>query len=247
MPARDVCTACGYPAVSRGRCWACGARDATVEPHVVDEAAECAERERSSRAARDIWDRAKPATRSIVETYFVLRGLPPALADLPALRFTWACHHPSGFKLPALVALVSDVNGEPRGVHRTYLRPDGAGKAPIEPQKATLGPYWGGAVRLHRAAREIVVGEGIETSLSAGLLLDLPAWAACTGPNLGRAMALPPEVTNVIIAADHDGVGCEAAHAAALRWLAEGRRVRVALPDKPHSDFNDVLREKCHG
>ena len=47
----------------------------------------------------------------------------------------------------------------------------------------------------------------------------------------------------VIIAADHDasGAGKEAARAAAQRWLAEGRRVRLAMPSKPGTDFNDVL------
>jgi putative DNA primase/helicase len=47
----------------------------------------------------------------------------------------------------------------------------------------------------------------------------------------------------VIICADHDanGVGECAARSAAERWLSEGRRVRIALPPKPGTDFNDVL------
>ena len=32
-----------------------------------------------------------------------------------------------------------------------------------------------------------------------------------------------------------------AAHDAATRWLAEGRRVRVAIPPESGADFNDVL------
>ena len=35
--------------------------------------------------------------------------------------------------------------------------------------------------------------------------------------------------------------GARAADAAARRWLAEGRRVRVATPDLPGQDFNDLL------
>ena len=60
----------------------------------------------------------------------------------------------------------------------------------------------------------------------------------------------------VIILADHDanGAGERAAYAAAERWIAEGRRVRLALPPLPGADFNDVLlgranalvEEACH-
>jgi predicted DNA-binding transcriptional regulator AlpA len=32
-----------------------------------------------------------------------------------------------------------------------------------------------------------------------------------------------------------------AAHDAAARWLAEGRRVRIALPPEPDTDFADLL------
>jgi len=58
-------------------------------------------------------------------------------------------------------------------------------------------------------------------------------------------------VRSVVVAADHDLVdangrcpGPDAAEAAARRWEAEGRLVRVILPDLPGSDFNDVLRAR---
>ena len=42
---------------------------------------------------------------------------------------------------------------------------------------------------------------------------------------------------------DHDesGTGARAARDAAERWLAEGRRVRMAIPPSTGTDFNDVL------
>jgi putative DNA primase/helicase len=48
----------------------------------------------------------------------------------------------------------------------------------------------------------------------------------------------------VVICADNDanGVGQRAATDAAERFLAEGRRVRIALPPKSGLDFNDLLR-----
>ena len=148
-----------------------------------------------------------------------------------------------------MLGLVQDVAGNPVAVHRTYLRPDGSGKAEVEPNKANLGPVWSGAIRLCSAAPEIVIGEGIESAGAAGLLLGLPDWAAVAAGNLGKALALPPEVRAAVIAADHDEPGRNAAGEAAARWKAEGRAVRIALPDRAGEDFNDVLRvrEVAHG
>ena len=59
-----------------------------------------------------------------------------------------------------------------------------------------------------------------------------------------QTLALHPIVRIVIILADHDvsGAGKRAAWSGAARWLAEGRRVRIAMPPKPRTDFNDVLK-----
>ena len=62
------------------------------------------------------------------------------------------------------------------------------------------------------------------------------------------SLILPPIVRLVLIAADHDtnGAGERAARAAAFRWLGEGRRVRIAMPPEPGSDFNDVLAGRAY-
>ena len=80
------------------------------------------------------------------------------------------------------------------GVHRTDPLRDGSGKADVEPVKATLGPVWGGAVRLDQLAGELVIGEGIETAASAGRLLHLPAWSAVSAGNLAAGLILPASV-----------------------------------------------------
>ena len=97
---------------------------------------------------------------------------------------------------------------------------------------------------LDPVAPELAVGEGIESSASAGRRFRLPAWAAISAGNLGCGLVLPPEVLAVVIAADADEPGRKAANAALHRWTAEGRRVRIATPNKPGSDFNDILRER---
>jgi putative DNA primase/helicase len=57
------------------------------------------------------------------------------------------------------------------------------------------------------------------------------------------ALALPAIVRCVIILADNDlsGAGERAAQTAAARWIADGQRVRIAMPPKPGIDFADVL------
>jgi putative DNA primase/helicase len=118
------------------------------------------------------------------------------------------------------------------------------------PAKASYASFRGGAIRLSPAAPELVVGEGIETGASAGLLFGLPAWAAISAGNLARSLLLPPEVRSIVIAVDCDeeGQGQRAAREAWLRWTAEGRTVRAATPDAV-GDFNDLLmaRERDHG
>ena len=66
-----------------------------------------------------------------------------------------------------------------------------------------------------------------------------PTWAALSTSGL-RALALPPEVRQVMILADGDDAGDAAAVAAAERWLNEGRSVRIARPPRG-LDFADVV------
>ncbi len=172
--------------------------------------------------------------------YLAGRGivLPPPLA----LRWMPRCRHPSGIYLPAMIAAIVDVAGRLIGLHRTYLRPDGSGKADVEPAKAMLGRATGGAARLAAPCETLLIGEGVETCLAAMQATGMPVWAALSTAGL-VALVLPPGVSQVVILADHDrnGAGERAAHIAAARWLAEGRRVRIAMPPEPGSDFNDVL------
>ena len=128
---------------------------------------------------------------------------------------------------------------EALAIHRTFLSQDGVGKAPVDPQKMMLGPCRGGAVRLGAVSETLMVGEGIETCLSAMQATGLPAWAALSAPGL-QALELPACVREVIILADGDDPGEKAARDCALRWKFEDRRVRIARPPRG-LDFNDVL------
>jgi hypothetical protein len=139
-----------------------------------------------------------------------------------------------------MLALVSHGTSDaPLAIHRTFLVPDGRGKAPVSPAKMMLGPCRGGAVRLGEAGEVLMVGEGIETCLAAMLATNLPAWAALSTSGL-RGLELPPAVREVIILADGDAPGQAAAQASAQRCIREGRRARIARPPQGF-DFNDLL------
>lgn len=201
-------------------------------------------------AALRLWEAALPWQGSPVAAYLARRlpGVAPAeLATLADLRFLPDAKHPCGRRLLCMVALVRDASGRPVAIHRTFLAPGGAGKAAVEPAKMTLGPVRGGAVRLRGIAPRLVIGEGMESTLAAAALLRLPAWAALSAGNLGDALILPPEVQEVVIAADHDAPGLAAAGKAAARWQADGRKVKIAKPQRAGADFADLLAERAHG
>ena len=190
--------------------------------------------------ALSIWEAAQPAMGTEAEAYLSTRGItlpPPA-----TIGFHSGLRHAGGHVWPAMVALVTDgISDRPCAIHRTFLAPGGASKAPVESPKRMLGPCRGAAVRLAPAGDEVMVGEGIETCLSAMQATGRPAWAALSAPGLG-ALALPSTIQIVTILADGDEAGEAAARAAADRWSREGRRVRIARP-RLGADFNDLLND----
>jgi putative DNA primase/helicase len=267
---RGRCPACDYPgtfSVREGKggrpllyCASCQDQSALesvvaratgqeARPDYRDDADKAAVRLRKAEAALRLWRGSEPAAGTLAAIYLAARGLPD-LAASPALRFRGDMWHPEGGRYPAMVALVSDLDGAGVAVHRTYLRPDGSGKADLEPPRAALGPMWGGAIRLHDhdPDKPLVVGEGIETAASAGVLLGFPAWAAVSAGNMAKGLVLPPDVSRGVVAADPDDAGRGAARDAWIRWRAEGREVRIATPDGS-GDFNELLqmRETAHG
>jgi hypothetical protein len=149
---------------------------------------DAAEREQSIAGAREIWRSCRPATGTIVEDYLRSRGIDfAALGGLPpTIRFNPALRLARGDYRPAMVGAVQLADGKVGGVHRTYLRPDGKGKAEIERPKRMFGICWGGAVRLGPAAAHLRIGEGIETCASVAVALGSArgVWAALSLGNI---------------------------------------------------------------
>ena len=145
-----------------------------------------------SEAASRLFALTSPVPGTIAETYLRGRGITGDLA-YPALRFLANCYYRADDSiepkpLPALIARVTDLNGRITGVHRTWLRADGGGKADLpEPRKA-LGELHGHGVRFGIPSVVLAAGEGIETMLS--LRSVLPTFPCCG--LVRRASCRPP-------------------------------------------------------
>lgn len=202
-----------------------------------------AEAQRKAEQAKRLWREAMPIGGTLAEAYLRGRGI---TCDLPpTLRFhPQAWHGPTARRWPAMVAAVQGAGAA--AVHRTWLCPDGTGKADIDPAKAMLGAVSGGAVRLAGGPSRLVVAEGIESGLSLLCgLLDSPAtvWAALSTSGL-RGLRLPPQPGRLTIACDGDGPGREAAHNLAERAHGLGWCVSILDPGTG-ADFNDILTGKA--
>lgn len=191
---------------------------------------------------RQLWKKTTASPGTLTQLYLQCRGIkdcfPEDIRFLKSLK-----HYPSNKWPPCMVTAIRRwPDNDIIALHRTWLAGDGHAKADVSPAKMALGSYSGGAVQLTAPGETLVIGEGIETSLSVHVATGLPTWAAISSGNLPQ-IVLPelPLARDIIIAADNDAAGIKAAEAA-QKWLKEGRRVRIAYPPL-NQDFNDLLLE----
>lgn len=166
--------------------------------------------------------------------------------------------HPDGSCefMPGIVARVENECGEFVAIHRTFITADGNKACVPAPKKLTKairkGAVNGAAIRLFQPEPEgqLIIGEGIETTLAAIHLWGLPGWAAISAGGMERIL-LPPVnvVRDVVIAVDHDTEknGVRRGRAAALmlceRLEQEGRNVQMIQPKGEGLDIDDVMVE----
>jgi hypothetical protein len=195
-------------------------------------------------AAARLFAASVPVAGTLADTYLRARGLTQG-SMMSALRFHPKCWHRDegqtrSLPRPAMIAAVTDGAGAVQGVHRTWLAPDGQGKARVETQRRAMGHLLGNAVRLTPHEDILVVGEGIETMLSlVEAVPGLPVWPALSSGHLG-AVLLPEGLQRLYIAIDRDPAGQRAAERLSARALDAGIAVRVLEPRL--RDFNDDLR-----
>ncbi|MFM2100293.1 MAG: hypothetical protein RLZZ366_1832 [Pseudomonadota bacterium] len=196
-----------------------------------------------STSARKLFAMSKPVPGTLGETYLRKRGIAAPL-NLPALRFHPRCYYWSGDDMPlenwpALIAAITDNDGQLTGVHRTWLAADGRDKAPVETQRRAMGAVLGHAIRFGQAGDVQIAGEGVETMLSLlGIMPDMPM-AACTSANHLAAFIPPSGLKRLYVARDRDAAGAMAFAALDAKAGSQGF---TSMPLDPMTgDFNEDL------
>ncbi len=198
----------------------------------------------SPESARRLISMSQPITGTIVETYLRKRGI-TALHGTGALRFHPRCYYrPDSFSptetWPAMIASVTDLDNRITGAHRTWLSPDGNGKAPIDTPRRAMGDLLGNAVRFDRATHVMAAGEGLETMLSLRMALPhMPMVAALSAAHLA-AILFPATLRRLYIARDDDPAGDHAMAGLVERTQAVGIEAITLSPRL--GDFNEDLR-----
>lgn len=196
--------------------------------------------DRLAERLRTLWREARPVAGSPAERYLAGRGVGVVQNGLRV--------HPrvplgSGAELrfrPAILAAVQD-GPDLLALHRTFLTINGDRLAPdLLPPRRMLGRPGRGAVRLGRASTVLGIAEGIETAISAMMLLGIPVWAALGNERLPH-LNIPLGVRRLLILADDDVAGRRAAAAAAVNHAAPGRMVCRLWPGQGFNDWNDRL------
>ncbi|MDG4673679.1 toprim domain-containing protein [Shinella sp. 838] len=198
--------------------------------------------------AQRLFRMSQPLAGTLADSYLRKRGILRASLH-PALRYHPSCYYrdlvtgrTSSF--PALIAAVTDPGGTISGVHRTWLDPDGGGKAQVEDPRRALGGLLGNAVRfafpVHSPVSVMAAGEGVESILSLSHVMPaMPMVSALTANHLA-AFELPPGCVRLYIAADADAAGRNGIERLSRRAQARGILPLVLAPDL--GDFNDDLR-----
>jgi putative DNA primase/helicase len=188
--------------------------------------------------AHRVWREGVSAAGTLAEAYLASRGL-TVPEDAP-LRFHPACPRGSD-RLPAMVALMTTPEtAKPCGVHRTFIRADGSGKAQGQ-TKMMAGAA--GVIRLV-PDEDVTLGlgltEGIETALAVMQRAGWrPVWAASSAGAV-RRFPVVPGIEALTIFADTGDAGISAAEDCAARWHDAGREARIIAP--PAGDWDDATR-----
>ena len=197
----------------------------------------------SSEAARRLWRMTQPLIGSTAEAYLRGRGITD-LCQTENLRFHPNCYwRPKDDgptqAWPAMIAAVTDLDGRITGAHRTWLAPDGSGKAPVDPPRKAMGDLLGHAVRISDAQDVMAAGEGIETILSLRQALPtMPMVSALSAGHLA-AILFPPQLRRLYIVRDNDPAGDSARDSQVDRAVDAGIEAITLSPMM--GDFNEDL------
>lgn len=196
---------------------------------------------KTTQMIQQIWRESLPAEGTIVEEYLRIRGYLGAIP--PTIRFHPKLYHSDTKKFyPAMIGAVCCFPDRTiTALHRTYLS-NGRGKTEVPNNKKMLGATKGGVVRLAPlCGNTLAMAEGIETSLSFQEMTGIPTWSTLSTSGLKNF--IPPSlelIQEIVIAADNDEAGLEAAKKATNRLEEAGYKVNVFHPTTC-KDFADLI------
>lgn len=196
--------------------------------------------------ALGLWDDARAIAETPAQLYLDRRSItlaPSVLRYHP--RTPLGRGRLAAFR-PAMIAALHE-RQHLVALQRTFLDPNEPRRArDLANPRRMLGRPGGGAVMLAPATEALGLAEGIETALSAIMLLDIPVWATLGNERLAH-IAIPDTVTRLILLPDNDRGGRLGAAKAMEAYAMPGRTVEVLWPPHGFNDWNDALRAKGKG
>ena len=212
------------------------------KPRLQPNAVPCRDQAAAEESLRSVWEetldptdrKAAPLRRYLRRRGIASTPVPGVVRFHPGLGYYEDGERKGTY--PAMIAQVSDAQGRPVSLHRTYLTREGS-KAPVASAKKVMTPcgaIQGGAIRLFPEGPEMGITEGIETALAVRQRTGMPVWGAVSSALL-TCWEPPAEVRLVVIWADLDvsGAGEKAAMGLRDRLLARGLQVAIHLPPGP--------------
>jgi hypothetical protein len=188
------------------------------------------------RRARRLWRQSLPARGTIAETYLRTRR---CWVDSETVRFL-----PARDEYPPALIVPFGIPTEPEpgvldmattdihGIQLTKLKPDGSGKADVEPKKITLGQCVGYPIVLAPPSdmTALTIAEGVEDALSNHLVSGRGAWCAGGASRLPHlADRVPAYIESVTVLVDDNDAGRRGSEGLTRRLHARGMEV-LMLP-----------------
>ena len=206
---------------------------------------------KSAKRNARLWGASFPAGNA-VRSYLAARGLadwsiPACVREHRSLAY-WETNDDGVMQMmgrfPAMLApIVRD--GKLVAIHRTYLASGGKADVPTPKKLTAASASLVGACIPLASIRGGVLGiaEGIETAVAASLGSGLPVVAAYCSNALSR-FSWPIGVERLVIFADNDRAGQQAAATLAQRAAKAGLSNKTFMPSRAGSDWADVWKEK---
>jgi|SRR5450631_673478 putative DNA primase/helicase len=212
------------------------------QPHHHFEAAPDADKKKKTDVALKIWFDSIDPAGTIVEQYLRdHRGL--SIADNLAgkvIRFNRSLYLDPSTRAPGMVCLFRNIEtDEPCGIHRTFLNSKTAEKL----ERKMLGVAKDAAIKLDADSTIsscLIIGEGVETVLSAREAGLGPAWALGSSGGVGRFPILC-DLGNLNILEENDLTSRRDVKKCALRYRGAGKPVNI-ITAQGGNDFNDAWK-----